>query len=65
MELLDDKPCKHCKKIFTPIVEWQKFCPKKKGEQTCHDKYWKEVYREKAAMNKRMEAVEKKVGIKQ
>jgi len=63
MELLDDKPCKHCKKVFTPIVEWQKFCPKKKGEQTCHDKYWKEVYREKSATNKRLTKIEKELGI--
>ena len=65
MELLEDRPCKFCKKIFTPKVFWQNFCPKKKGEQSCHDKYWKEVYQEKTAMNRRMEAVEKKVGIKQ
>jgi len=65
MEGLEDRPCKHCKKIFTPKVEWQKFCPKKKGEQTCHDKYWKEIYREKSATNKRLVRIEKELGIKQ
>ena len=64
MESLEDRPCKFCKKILTPKVFWQHFCPKKKGEQSCHDKYWKEVYREKTAMDARMKAVEKKVGIK-
>ncbi len=64
MESLEDRPCKFCKKLFTPTVEWQKFCPKKKGEQTCHDKYWKGVYQEKAIVNRRLEAIEKKVGIK-
>ena len=58
MLLLEDKPCKFCKRVYTPKVEWQKWCSK-----DCHDKYWKGVYREKAAMNRRMEAVEKKVGI--
>lgn len=64
MQLLEDLPCKYCKKLFTPKVEWQKFCPKKKGKKTCHDKYWTEVYRGRSAMNRRMDAVEKKVGIK-
>ena len=64
MELLEDKPCKFCKKVFTPKVEWQKFCPKKKGEQSCHDKYWKGVYQEKAVTNRRFEKIEKELGIK-
>ena len=64
MELLEDKPCKYCKKTFTPKVEWQKFCPKKKDKQSCHDKYWKEVYQGKGATNRRLEVIEKKVGIK-
>jgi len=64
MELLEDKPCKYCKKIFAPKVEWQKFCPEEKGKQSCHDKYWKEVYREKTAFNKRLEKVEKELGIR-
>ncbi|MEE9510423.1 MAG: hypothetical protein V3V81_08015 [Candidatus Bathyarchaeia archaeon] len=59
MERLDDKPCKGCKIIFTPKVEWQKF-----HDKACHDTYWKGVYRDRAAMNKRMEAVEKELGIK-
>lgn len=64
MEVLEDKPCKFCRKIFTPKVDWQKFCPKKKSELSCHDKYWKEVYRTKTALNKRLEKVEKQLGIK-
>ena len=63
MELLEDKPCKFCKKIFTPKVEWQKFCPKEEDKQSCHDKYWKEVYQEKAMVNKRLERLEKEAGI--
>jgi len=63
MELLEDKPCKYCKAVFTPRVEWQKFCPKKEGEQSCHNKYWKEVYRDRAAVNRRLEKVEKELGI--
>ncbi len=64
MQLLEDKPCKHCKKLFTPKVEWQKFCLKEESEQSCHDKYWKEIYREKAAVEKRLDRVEKELGIK-
>lgn len=59
MELLEDKPCKHCKKIFTPKVEWQKFC-----SPDCHDKHWKDVYRDRSAVNKRLDKVEKELGIK-
>ena len=64
MEQLEDKPCKFCKTIFTPKVEWQKFCPKKENEQSCHDKYWKEIYRERAAVEKRLDRVEKELGIR-
>ncbi len=64
MEVLEDKPCKFCKKFFVPKVEWQKFCPKEEGKQSCHDKYWKEVYREKSAVNRRLDKVEEKLGIK-
>ena len=64
MESLEDRPCRFCKKIFTPKVFWQNFCPKKKDEQSCHDKYWNGVYREKAAFNKRLEKVEKQLGIR-
>ena len=64
MEVLEDKPCKFCKKIFTPKVEWQKFCPEKNDELSCHDKYWKEVYREKSATSKRLDKIEKELNIK-
>jgi len=53
------KLCKFCRKEFSPKVEWQKFCSTK-----CHNAYWREVYREKAALNKRLERIEKKLGIK-
>ncbi len=63
MELLEDKPCKHCKKTFTPKVDWQKFCPKKDDKQSCHDLYWKEVFRDQAATAKRLDTIEKRLGI--
>ena len=59
MEVLEDRPCKGCKVIYTPKVDWQKFHNKE-----CHDKYWKEVYRKKAAVEKRLDRVEKELGIK-
>jgi hypothetical protein len=59
MGLLDNKPCKGCKEMFTPKVEWQKFCKK-----ACHDKYWKGIYQEKAVLNRRLEKVERELGIK-
>ena len=59
MEVLEDRPCKGCKVIYTPKVEWQKF-----HNKDCHDKHWKGVYRDKAAVNKRLERVEKELGIK-
>ncbi len=64
MQELEDRPCKYCKKIFTPKVDWQKFCPKKEGEKSCHDKYWTDVYRDRAVTNKRLEKIEKELGIK-
>jgi len=52
----DSKLCKFCKKEFSPKVEWQKFCSIK-----CHNAYWRQVYREKSAFNKRLEILEKQV----
>ena len=60
MELLEDRPCNRCKKSYTPKVDWQKYCNDK-----CHDEHWKEVHREKAAVEKRLDRVEKELGIKQ
>ena len=60
MELLEDRPCNRCKKIYTPKVDWQKWCSDK-----CHDEHWKEVYREKVAVEKRLDRLEEKAGIKQ
>jgi len=59
MEVLEDRPCKLCKKVYTPKVDWQKYCTK-----DCHDAYWKGVYRDKADLNKRLEAIEEKLNIK-
>lgn len=59
MELLEERTCKVCKKNYAPKVEWQKYC-----SDECHDAYWKGVYREKAVLNKRLEKVEKELGIK-
>jgi hypothetical protein len=56
---LDDKPCKGCKVMFTPKVEWQKFHNTK-----CHDEYWKGVHREKAATSKRLDKIEEQLNIK-
>ncbi len=56
---LDDKPCKGCKVMFTPKVEWQKF-----HDKDCHDAYWKGVYRDKSATNKRLDKIEEKLDIK-
>lgn len=64
MVILEDKNCNQCGKKFAPKVFWQKFCPKKKGEVSCHDKYWKEVYKEKADTNKRLDTIEEKLNIK-
>jgi len=58
-EIKELKTCKFCKKEFSPKVEWQKFCSLK-----CHNAYWRGVYRERSAFNKRLEKVEKKLGIK-
>jgi len=60
MELLEDRHCNRCREIYTPKVDWQKYCTDK-----CHDEYWKEVYREKSATNKRLTRLEKELGIKQ
>ncbi|MCK4792797.1 MAG: hypothetical protein KAV87_54210 [Desulfobacteraceae bacterium] len=53
-----ERTCKRCKKSYFPKRDWQKFCDSK-----CQKLYWKEIFHEKTAMNKRMEAVEKELGI--
>ena len=55
---LGNKTPSFCKKHFVPKVEWQKFCS---NDDKCHNYYWKMVYREKTAMNKRLEKLERKV----
>jgi len=50
--------CKYCGKIFEPKVFWQRFCcPKHRI------KYWQEVQQEKYETNRRLEEIEKKLGI--
>jgi len=55
-----ERSCKRCKKGYNPKRDWQKFC-----SPECQKLYWKELFREQAALNKRVEALEKQVGIKQ
>uniref|UniRef100_A0A6M3X5A8 Uncharacterized protein n=1 Tax=viral metagenome TaxID=1070528 RepID=A0A6M3X5A8_9ZZZZ len=54
----NERQCKLCKKQFSLKTEWQKFCSKQ-----CHDKYWRGIYAEKGEINRRLEELEKKVGI--
>ena len=55
----EERACKVCKQMYVPKVEWQKYCSDK-----CHDAYWKGVYQEKSATNKRLARIEKELGIK-
>ena len=50
-----------CERHFTPKVDWQKFCNNKKK---CHNEYWRITYQEKKITNKRLERLEKQLGIK-
>lgn len=59
MEAFEDRPCKRCKKIYTPKREWQKFC-----SSGCQKLYWRDIYTERATINKRLEKLEEKAGIK-
>lgn len=53
-----ERTCKFCKKGFNPNREWQKFC-----SSECQKEYWRQVYNERSAVNKRLEELEEKVGI--
>jgi len=55
---IDTVKCKLCGIMFEPKVFWQRFCcPEHRIE------YWKKVQGEKYEFNKRLEEVEKKVGL--
>ncbi len=54
-----ERTCKRCKKGFNTKRDWQKFC-----NPECQKLYWKEIFHEQAALNKRVEKLEKQVGIK-
>lgn len=60
-KLLGENAPDFCNRFFSPRVEWQKFCSNK---NKCHDRYWKIVYQEKALVDKRLDRLEKKTGIK-
>lgn len=49
-------PCKYCKKLFIPKVEWQKFCCRKHREE-----YWKQVYGGDEMIKKRLEEIEERI----
>jgi len=50
--------CKFCNQIFTPERSWQKFC------RPSHQKaYWKQVQNDKLETNRRLEEIEKRLGI--
>lgn len=49
-----------CSRYFIPKVEWQKFCSNK---NKCHDRYWKTIFQEKAITDKRLNRIEKKIGL--
>lgn len=50
--------CKHCGCDFKPKVFWQRFCCNEHRVQ-----YWKKIQQEKYEFNKRLEEVEKKLGM--
>jgi len=53
------KKCEYCGAVIKTNRKRQKFCSLK-----CHNAYWGEIYKEKADLNKRLEKIEKKLGIK-
>jgi len=59
MNSMNKRKCKLCGQEFIPNVFWQKFC---KSEHRIE--YWKKIQQEKYEMNRRLEEVEKKLGIK-
>jgi len=53
------RKCKLCGIDFIPKVFWQKFCC------SAHQKlYWKKIQQEKYEMNRRLEDIEEKLGLK-
>jgi len=55
---IETAKCKLCGKIFEQKVFWQRFCCPEHRER-----YWKEIQHGKHDLNKRLEEVEKKLGI--
>jgi len=56
---MNKRKCKLCGQEFIPNVFWQKFCcPEHRIE------YWNKVQQEKYETNRRLEEIEKKLGIK-
>ena len=55
-----ERTCKRCKKGFNPKRDWQKFC-----SPECQKLYWREIFHESSALNKRVENLEEKLGIKE
>ena len=51
-----ERSCKRCKKGFNPKREWQKFC-----SSICQKLYWREIFHEQSALNKRIEKLEKQM----
>jgi len=51
-----ERTCKRCGKYFDPKVEWQKFC-----EPECQKLYWRELFQDKATVNKRIEKLEEQL----
>ena len=52
------KNCKLCGMQFKTQRDWQKFCSSEHQRE-----YWKKVYSNQHMLNKRLEEVEKKLGI--
>ena len=57
--VLELRSCKNCTHDFMPKREEQRFC-----KRECQKEYWRKVFHDKPAFNKRLEKVEKKLGIK-
>ena len=52
------KVCKLCGKKFSPKREWQKFCCREHQKE-----YWRRIYADRYNLSKRVEELEKQLGI--
>jgi len=57
--IFESRNCKDCGNEFIPKKEDQKFC-----KRQCQKDYWRKVFHDKPAFNKRLDRVEKELGIK-